>query len=423
MEFELIVFLVMLGTFLVGNFLLKLPVSLSMVAGAVAGALVSGNGIPLRHLFEGTFVYMDTILIISMAMIFMSVIQESGALEALNAVIVTRFHKVPAIMLILLMLIIMFPGMITGSSTAAVLSAGAIVAPILLMMGIPAAQTGAILAVGSIMGMAAPPVNIPAMLIAGGVDMPYIGFEGPLAFMTFPCAIFTVLFIGLRYCKNLDYENIKTGLNLEVGKQYGLKLYIPILVVIILMVGGRVLPNVFPTLGMPLIFFIGSVVGLFTGRKFDPIKVVSDAMYTTVPVLGKLMGVGMFIQIMTLSGVRGYIVVSCFGFGLVVLYAAVCLVMPAFGAVSSYGAASVLGVPFLLALLDTGDQIVIAAALSFICSMGDLMPPTALAGNYAAQIVEQKYSKVLRYCAIPFVFCILYGLVTLLYSGNLAFLT
>ena len=72
--------------------------------------------------------------------------------------------------------------------------------------------------------------------------------------------------------------------------------------------------------------------------------------------------------------------VSCFGFGLIVLYAAVCLVMPAFGAVSSYGAASVLGVPFLLALLDTGDQIVIAAALSFICSMGDLMPPTALAG-------------------------------------------
>ena len=82
-----------------------------------------------------------------------------------------------------------------------------------------------------------------------------------------------------------------------------------------------------------------------------------------------------------------------------------------------------LGVPFLLALLDTGDQVVIAAALSFICSMGDLMPPTALAGNYAAQIVEQKYSKVLRYCAIPFIVCVLYGLVTLLVSGNLSFLT
>ena len=405
MEFELVIFLVMLGVFLLGNFLLKLPVSLSMAAGAIAGALVGGEGIPLRHLFEGTFVYMDTVLIISMAMIFMTVIQKSGALEALNAVIVSRFHKVPAVMLILLMLIIMFPGMITGSSTAAVLSAGAI------------------LAVGSIMGMAAPPVNIPAMLIAGGVDMPYIGFEGPLAFMTFPCAIFTVLFVGLRYCRHLDYDKIKEGLNLEVGKQYGLKLYIPILVVIVLMVGSRALPNVFPSLGMPLIFFIGSVVGLFTGKKFNAIQAVSEAVETTVPVLGKLMGVGMFIQVMTLTGVRGYIVVSCFGFGLIVLYAAVCLVMPAFGAVSSYGAASVLGVPFLLALLDTGDQIVIAAALSFICSMGDLMPPTALAGNYAAQIVEQKYSRVLRHCAIPFIVCILYGLVTLLVSGNLSFLT
>ena len=126
---------------------------------------------------------------------------------------------------------------------------------------------------------------------------------------------------------------------------------------------------------------------------------------------------------MTLTGVRGYIVVSCLGFGLALLYAAICLVMPAFGAVSSYGAASVLGVPFLLALLDTGDQIVLAAALSFICSMGDLMPPTALAGNYAAQIVEQKYSKVLRYCAVPFVVCVLFGLVTLLISGKLGFLT
>ena len=422
MQIELITFLAMLGVFLVGNFLLKLPVSLSMIAGAVAGALVGGEGLPIRHFFEGTFVYMDTILIISTAMIFMTVIQESGALEALNALIVSKFYKVPAVLLVLLMIIIMFPGMITGSSTAAVLSAGAIVAPILLLMGIPAPQTGAILAVGAIMGMAAPPVNIPAMLIAGGVDMPYIGFEGPLAFLTFPGAIFTVLFVGLRYCKNLDYDKIKHALNLEIGKRYGVKLYIPIIVLVVLMMACRMLPNVVPNLGMPLIFLISSVVGMFTGKKVNFLDVTYNAMKTTVPVLGKLMGVGMFIQIMTLTGVRGYIVGSCFNFGLVILYAAVCLIMPAFGAVSSYGAASVLGVPFLLALLDTGDQIVIAATLSFICSLGDLMPPTALAGNYAAQIVKEKYSKVLRYCAIPFAACVLFGLFVLLKSGSLGFL-
>ena len=115
MDRELICLIGMLLVFLVANILIKLPVSLSMVAGAVAGALIAGDGIPLRHLFEGTFTYIDTILIISMAMLFMTVINESGALEALNAAIVTRFYKVPAVMLILLMFVIMFPGMITSS--------------------------------------------------------------------------------------------------------------------------------------------------------------------------------------------------------------------------------------------------------------------------------------------------------------------
>ncbi len=423
MDIEFIVLLSMLAVFLLGNFLLKLPVSLSMIAGAIVGALVGGEGIPLRHLFEGTFTYIDTVLIIATAMIFMTVIQESGALEALNAAIVTRFYKKPAIMLILLMLMIMFPGMITGSSTAAVLSAGALVAPALILIGIPKANAGAILAIGSIMGMAAPPVNIPAMLISGGVDMPYIGFEGPLFLVTIPCAVFAVLFLGLRYCKNLEIDKIKAELNLEIGRKYGLKLYIPIVVLFVLMVTTRLLPSVMPALGTPLIFLISAVIGLFTGRKFAVVEKCSESMKTTIPVLGKLMGVGMFIQILTLTGARGWIVVSCLGLGLTLLYAAVCIVMPAFGAVSSYGAATVMGVPFLLVLLDTGDQVVIAAMLSFICCLGDLMPPTALAGNYAAQIVGLKYRYVLKHCVVPFLVCVGVGLICLLKAGSLGFLT
>ena len=34
---------------------------------------------------------------------------------------------------------------------------------------------------GSILGMVAPPVNIPAMLIGGGIDLPFVGFAAPLA--------------------------------------------------------------------------------------------------------------------------------------------------------------------------------------------------------------------------------------------------
>ena len=51
----------------------------------------------------------------------MKVIEGSGALDALSSLIIEKFHRFPAVLLVLIMLIIMFPGMITGSSTAAVL--------------------------------------------------------------------------------------------------------------------------------------------------------------------------------------------------------------------------------------------------------------------------------------------------------------
>ncbi|MCQ2412973.1 MAG: TRAP transporter large permease subunit [Sphaerochaetaceae bacterium] len=424
MDIELICLMSMLAVFLLANLLLKLPVSVSMILGAVVGALVGGQGIPLRHLFEGTFTYVDTMLIISTAMLFMTVVQESGALDALNAAIVTKFYKVPALMLILLMFVVMFPGMITGSSTAAVLSAGALVAPVLLLIGIPREKAGAILAIGAIMGMAAPPINIPAMLIGGGVDMPYIGFDGPLFLLTIPCAVFAVLFLGLKYCKNMDIEKLKAGLDLEVGKKYGVRLYIPIIVLVVLLVVSKLVPS-FPQLGTCLIFLISAVIGLFTGKKFNFWKKSLEAMETTIPVLAKLMGVGMFIQTLTLVGARGWIVVSCLGLGMVFVYIASFTIMPAFGAVSSYGAASVIGVPFLLVIIQNTScsDIVVAAVLAFSCCLGDLMPPTALAGNYAAQIVELKYSKVLKNCVIPFLVCVAVAVVCILNSNALAFLT
>lgn len=126
MSHELIVFLVMVGVFMLGCFLAKLPVGVSLLISSIAGAIAGGQGIPIRHLVEGTFSYVDTILVIGTAMMFMKVVEKSGTLDALSSVIVKKFYKHPAILLILIMLVIMFPGMITGSSTAAVLSAGSI---------------------------------------------------------------------------------------------------------------------------------------------------------------------------------------------------------------------------------------------------------------------------------------------------------
>lgn len=422
MTTELIAFLVMVGVFLLGCFLCKLPVSLSMVLASVAGAIVGGQGLALRHLVEGMFAYVDTIMVIATAMIFMKVIQESGALDAIASLIIQRFHKVPALMLIFIMIIIMFPGMITGSSTASVLSAGSIMAPVLMMMGVPVLETACILALGGVLGMIAPPTNIPAMIIGAGIDIPYSGFGLPLTMLTFPLAFLFVLMFGYKYVKNMNYVEVEAKLNTDSRKRFGFKVYIPLLLAIVLMVLNKAVPAI-PDIGMPLVFLISAVVGCFTGYKFNFFKAAKESVHSALPVMGILMGVGMFIQVMTLTGVRGLIVTSCLSLPSFARYLALAISMPAFGAISSFGSASVLGVPFLLSFLAK-DQIIVAAALSLVASLGDMVPPTALAGIFAAKVVGmENYTPILKKCLIPCLIVVIWAILFIVFADQLSFLT
>ena len=422
MTTELIAFLVMVGVFLLGCFLCKLPVSLSMVLASVAGAIAGGQGLALRHLVEGMFAYVDTIMVIATAMIFMKVIQESGALDAIASLIIQRFHKVPALMLIFIMIIIMFPGMITGSSTASVLSAGSIMAPVLVLMGVPVLETACILALGGVLGMIAPPTNIPAMIIGAGIDIPYSGFGLPLTMLTFPLAFLFVLMFGYKYVKNMNYVEVEAKLNTDSRERFGFKVYIPLLLAIVLMVLNKAVPAI-PDIGMPLVFLVSAVVGCFTGYKFNFFKAAKESVHSALPVMGILMGVGMFIQFMTLTGVRGLIVTSCLSLPSFARYLALAISMPAFGAISSFGSASVLGVPFLLSFLAK-DQIIVAAALSLVASLGDMVPPTALAGIFAAKVVGmENYTPILKKCLIPCLIVVIWAILFIVFADQLSFLT
>lgn len=418
MSVEFILFLVMLIVFMASCFIVKLPVSFAMVLASIAAMLVSGDGISIRHLIEGCFGYIDTILVIATAMVFMKVIQEIGTLNALSSFILKKFHKVPSILLILLMFISMFPGMITGSSTASVLTAGSIVAPILMLIGIPMVETATIIAIGGICGMIAPPVNVPAMIIGGGIDMPYVGFTIPLLLLTIPVAIFSVLYLGRSFIKTINYDEIAHKIDNSEINQYGIKLYFPVIIVVALMITDKVFPRLFG-LGMPLIFIIGAMTGLFCGKKINLVNVSKNAINQCLPVLGILMGVGMFIQTMTLTGVRGYIVVNSLSLPEGLLFIAMAITIPLFGAVSSFGAASVLGVPFLMAFLSY-DQIITGSAISFIASLGDMMPPTALAGIFAAQVVGMEdYTPILRKSLVPTLVIIIYSIIIIIFSKQI----
>ncbi|MBE0460288.1 MAG: TRAP transporter large permease subunit [Candidatus Aminicenantes bacterium] len=411
---EVLIVIFMVFVFALLAMVLKLPIGVSLAFSAVAGAIAGGEGIALRHLVEGSFGYFDTILIIVSAMIFMRVLLVTGTLDTITAILLKTFYKRKFSLLLTVMVLIMFPGMITGSSTTAVLTTGALVAPVLMKMGLPKVKTAAFIAMGGILGMIAPPVNILVMIMGGGVDMPYVGLTLPLLIIVIPLAIIISLWIGYRDIKIIDYTQMQLILPKSYTKKYGFALFLPLFTVFILMLGESLSIPLMPKLGIPAIFLLGSLVGLFCGRPFNFFKVTQEAAKEAMPILSILVGVGMFIQIMTLTGGRGWLVMSFLSLPPVFLYLGIAMSMPLFGAVSAFGSASILGVPFILALINK-NAIITSSALSAIAGLGDLMPPTALAGIFAAQVVKEKnYFKVLRYCLIPALFELSMGIIILL---------
>ena len=122
----------------------------------------------------------------------------------------------------------------------------------------------------------------------------------------------------------------------------------------------------------------------------------------------------MFIQVMTLTGARGWLVTSILSLPAALLYFGMALSLPLFGGVSTFGSASILGVPFILALIDK-NALLSSSALSAIAGLGDLVPPAAISIRFSAQVVgEREIFKVLRYCLVPALFQLALGIGLLL---------
>ena len=398
---EYLILVLMVGVFVLLAVRFKLPMGVAIALSALTGALAGGEGFALRHLVEGAFGFFDIILIIASAMIFMKVLQESGILDSLVAVILKTFSKNRILLILTAMLLLMFPGMITGSSLAAVLSTVPLIAPVLMKLGLNRLKTAAFVAVGAILGMIAPPVNILVMIMGGGVDMPYVGLTAPLLIIVIPPAVFTALWLGMKDIKTVPADQMKALLPATLSKKYRFRLYVPIIVVLIFMMFQNLPGAYFSDLGLPAIFFIGSLTTLLCGRRFNFLKATQKAVEEATPVLSILAGVGMFIQIMTLTGARGWAVMTFLSIPPVLLYASIAVSMPLFGGVSAFGSASVLGVPFLLALIEK-NALITSSALSAIVGIGDLMPPAAMAARFSAQVVgEKSFALILRYCLVP----------------------
>lgn len=411
--------------FIITTRTLKLSPAFGMLFGALCGAIVAGQGIALRHLIEGGFMYFDVVMVIITASIFMRLWSKSGGLNVFVRDLIRWFSWSPSLLLILLMFVMMLPAALTGSGTAAIMAAGSLVATVLEKMGLPKKNIVGFIAMGAVFGLVAPPINIPAMIISTGINMPYDGFFGPLLILSLPLGAAAALLIGRKHIgKSLDTSVLLSTVQGETPRLGSFGAYIPLLSVIVIMILQRAFPRHFPQIGNTMVFVIGSIVAAALSKKLMLIDTIRSTLSDSIGVCCLLIAVGSIVQVMTLTGVRGLLVVTTISAPLTLLFVLLFLGLPLSGCVlGTYGAASVFGIPFMLALLGR-NPIIATAGISLIAGLATLTPPTALDGRAAMLVVkyEGSYSEVLKTMAVPAIAADIVGTLFVIFASSLSWL-
>lgn len=410
----------------------KLSIELSMlsaaVGGGIAGAFVSTPPIGqlARHLVEGAFTYLDVILVFSTATIFMAIVREFGGVNYVVRGTIKYFYNLRIIALVLLMIIILIPGALTGAGSVSLLVVGAPVALALGYLGIAKKRVAAILFIVAGLSAAAPPVNIWAMILSAGTAIPYVGFELPLGIPVLLLATFTVLFLGWKRETKMDLEEVlKEMPEVPAGISWW-RVLLPFLVFFGLVVASRVWPFSTPILGLPLEFAIAALVALLVSPKRIKILALSrDTMKRLLPLLATMVVVGMLQQIMTATGVRGLLSFVVISTPLILLFILLAVIIPVSEGVLTYGAAAIIGIPLIWFLDSIGLHATVAiAGLSLLWPLGDGLPPTALIGRLSVMVSEYKdsYWTFLKATWVPWVIITIVGILMVIFSARLEFL-
>jgi len=406
--------------------LCKLSTEVAMLAAALGGALAGGFGLPARHIAEGAMTYLDINLIFITATLFMNILKDAGGIAFVVRGIIRRFHRSRALLFVLLTVLLLVPGALTGAGSVTVLVTGGMVAIVLGTMGISQTRTTAIVFIIAGLSAAAPPVSLWAMITAAGVNMPYIGFFMPLLVPCVVAALVTIFILGWRGGE-IDLETALQQLPRPPEGMSWLRVILPFVVFVLLIVIGRALPHDTPVIGLPLMFLLAAATSYaLSPIRLDFLRISRETIEQLLPLIGTLTCVGVLVQIMTLTGVRGLLAVTAVTLPVVLVFATLFVVLPVSEAVLLWGAAPVIGVPLVLLFNTMGlNPIVALAGMSVIWPLGDALPPTAIIGRLTVEVVGYRdaYTKFLKSCVVPAVIIMVIGTLMVVFSRQLSFLT
>jgi hypothetical protein len=411
---------------------LRLTVEISMFLAAVAGGILGAVwltppiGQLARHLVEGSSTYLDVILVFTSATIFMAIVNESGGVNYVVRATIRLFHNKRLVALLVLMVIVLIPGALTGAGSISLLVVGAPVAMALRLLGVAERRVAAILFIIAGLSAAAPPVNIWAMILCAGTAIPYVGFELPLGLPVLVCGVFTMLALGLKKERSIDLATALREMPEVPAAMTWWRVLIPFLVFFGSVAAYRVWPFRTPILGLPLEFTLSALAAWLVSPKRIRILALSrDTVKRLLPLIATVVVVGMLQQIMTATGVRGLLSYAVISIPLVFLILSLIVVIPISEGVLTYGAAAVLGIPLIWYLDSLGFHATVAiAGLTFLWPLGDGLPPTALIGRLSVMVSEYKgsYWDFLKTTWLPWIFITAVAVLMIWFSARLAFL-
>lgn len=380
--------------------LLRWPLPIALILAAVGGALIAGFGFPFRHLVEGGFGYLNLILALFAGAFFGQVMRQSGAADALAALIASPNRRL--LTLFAAGLPLFLAGMFTGIAGVAVLTAGTFAAAMLARAGLTPAKAAAYIALMGTLGMIAPPLNVPAMVMADGVNMPFAGFATSLLALSLPSAAFALFTFApspaTQFSTAPDASD-KRSMRAALGA-------ISFLGIILFWATIRYKPTIAFDPSVPLVLVIGGLSGLLmlSARGWTD---VARKLFSGTPLMlaAVLVAVGVLVQIMALTGVRGWIVINAMSFQSPSNYVALAG-LPLLGSVlTSIGVSNSLGVPFAFAFIHQ-DMILNISAISALAALSEFCPPTAISTALAAYVVGTDRLWPIIRAALPTLACL-----------------
>ncbi|MGZ5478651.1 MAG: C4-dicarboxylate ABC transporter [Candidatus Aminicenantales bacterium] len=408
----------------------KLSVELGIFAAAVGGGLAGAFlktpaiGELGRHLVEGSTTYLDVILVFFTATLFMTIVNESGGVDYVVRATLRAFGKMRLPALLVLMIIVLVPGALTGAGSVSLLVVGAPVALALGRLGVPKKRVAAILFIVAGLSAAAPPVNIWAMILCAGTAIPYVGFEFTLGIPVLLLGTFTILVLGWK--KDTGTMSGNADLPLTSPGMTWWRVTIPFAVFFGMVVAYRIWPFSTPIFGLSLEFTAaGAAALLLSPKRIAFLTLARNTAKRLLPLLATMVAVGMLQQIMTATGVRGLLSFAVISTPLVLLFFLLPIIIPFSEGILTYGGAAIIGIPLIWFLDSIGfHATVVIAGLSLLWPLGDGLPPTALIGRLSTMVsgYEGSYKDFLKATWLPWLAVTAVAMSMIIFSSKLAFL-